>query len=115
MNHTQMKYARERALRIKNERAATIQEKYRSAVVELSRPQRLKALRDGHFSVNLKYTGFYLHDAISFDGEVHLDRKGLQKDLDRLEADFTKLNDDLILGDSEAALQLLEAFAAAAA
>lgn len=110
MNASQLKYARERAGVIYKNRQRAIREQYTAAAVVLDMPGRLEALRDGAFTVDLEYTGHYLHGAIRFDAEIPHDVKGQEAALAQLAKEYEVLIDELVLGDNEKALALLAAF-----
>jgi uncharacterized protein YaaR (DUF327 family) len=119
MNNEQMKYIKQRASEIKSQKLNEIKEKFTDKGVSLTLEQKLQALKDGKFTVttppteNIKY-GILWYSFISFNGEKSgkTDTEGLNKAKAEINQKFTKLMDELMLGDSEEALRLLKAFEA---
>lgn len=116
MNQTQIKYARERAAAIHKRRSADLQAEHTIAPVTMTVDEKLKAIKSGAFSIvppkdrqSGYNSGWSTH--VIFRDEV---KGGLSpsfgKAKAKLDAAFTKLNDELVLGDNEMALKLLEAF-----
>jgi hypothetical protein len=73
---------------------------------------KLKALKAGAFTVNMQFSGYYLHDAIIFDAEEKLDKAAVEKAQAKLAAQFEQLEDEIVLGEGSEALKLLRAFEA---
>jgi uncharacterized protein YaaR (DUF327 family) len=117
MNNEQMKYIKQRASEIKSQKLNEIKEKFTDKGVSLTLEQKLQALKDGKFTVtptdNIKY-GMSWYNFVSFNGEKSgkIDTEGLNKAKAEINQKFTKLMDELMLGDSEEALRLLKAFEA---
>lgn len=112
MNQSQIKHIRERASKIKRERIAAVQEKY--AGKSLSDAAKKRALRDGNFEVITKPSRlYYVGDVIRFEGEVPRDQKAIDREVGKIEADFIRLMDEVVLGGAEDALNALRAFEAA--
>jgi hypothetical protein len=115
VNQSQIKYARERAGTLRNGREKTLREKHTTPSVSLSCEEKLKALKDGRFKVVKVASNDWWHKGVNFTDEVKggLNQKAFDKDLAELNASYTKLIDELVLGDNEEALRLLKAFEAA--
>lgn len=112
MNQSQLKYARERAERIKRDRQTAIRAKF--APVELPEKDRIAAIKRGDFTVKKSISRLnYVSDILTINGETTRDQKSQDAALLKLDSDYAKLMDELILGDNEKALELLKAFAEA--
>lgn len=118
MNQTQLRYARQRADSLYQDKIKTISAKYTTAAVRFNADEILAALKTGNFIIKEPtargaYIG-YLRDYIEFPGETRETKniEAINKELGALKATFTALMDELILGDNEAALKMLKAFEA---
>jgi hypothetical protein len=111
MNSQQLKYARTRAEAILSKRTKAIREKWKAKEKRFTEAEKLAALKAGDFTIR-KTTGHrhYLEDYVVFTKEVAVDTAGMDADLAALNAEFTKLMDELMLGDQEVALKALKAF-----
>lgn len=114
MNQTQVKYARERAASIYKRRCADLTKKHTVEAVILTTDEKLKALKAGAFTVKPakdRRSNYSWSENVIFAGEI---KGGLDDKYEmakaQLDAAFTRLNDELVLGDNEQALRLLEAF-----
>jgi hypothetical protein len=116
MNQSQMKYARQRAEEIKTKKLQDISTKYTTPAVTLTTEQRIKALKAGEYTIDNKQinSGYYWYNAIKFNGDTPrtIDTEKAAKEHAKVKETFTKLMDELILGDNEEALRLLVAFEA---
>lgn len=123
MNASQIKYAKNRAEAILSIKMRDIQDKFHAKTVLLSNEQKVQALRDGKFTIleeaPLKYSasGGYAYrseknwyNMVQFTDETSFDSEGLQTAQKELKEKFTKLMDELMLGDNEEALKLLADF-----
>lgn len=115
MNQTQVRYARERAKDIFTRRRDALRDKHTTQPVRLSSNDKLKALKSGEFTIipstqRNRYDNW--SNSVVFNGEVNggLNADAYNREYVKLEAEFTKLNDTLVLGDNEEALRLLEVF-----
>ncbi len=114
MNQSQLKYARERAEKIKREKLAALANDPRFKGITMSTKERLRALQSGEFAVKPKVSGpeCYLGSFLTFNGETPADTKGKDREVQAIEKAHAALLDKLYLGDAEEALALLEAFQA---
>jgi hypothetical protein len=113
LNATQIKYARERAERIFNDRRKVITEKHTTVAVTLSLAARMEALRCHRFEVKTpNRNSYYLNDFVKFDDEIEqsTNQKAIDKDVKKLTATYDALIDQLVLGDAEDALRMLKDF-----
>lgn len=117
MNQTQIKYAQERAKAIHAKRNTALREEHSITAVRLTTDQKYAALKAGEFSIlpkGKRYGGSHWHHDIVFNNEIigGLNHATYDPAKATLDATFTKLNDELVLGDNELALALLQAFEA---
>lgn len=116
MNSTKLAYVRNRALEIKKAKLAEITEKYRTPAKTLSGVAKIAALKSGEYTIdeNRISDGYYWYNAIKFNGEqiAALDVVKINKEKAVVETKFTKLMDELMLGDDEEAIKLLREFEA---
>lgn len=111
MNQSQLKYARERAQKIKRDRQNANIQKFQAQ--QLPDEERIAAIQRGDFSIRATVTrATYVYDILEIHGETPEDRAGLALAQEKLETEFTKLMDELVLGDNEQALALLREFSA---
>lgn len=115
MNQTQLKYARNRAEDIFITKRKEIEKRNTTDAVNLTDAEKLQAIRDGEFKVDSSYKkGHYLswHNGIIFTQEKRKIRnqEKINKETEILEQKYRNLTDELVLGDNEAALELLKAF-----
>lgn len=109
MNQSQLKYARERAEKIKRQRSLAIARKYRA--VTLPDEERISAIRRGDFSIRPNITRtMYLSDVLRIAGESEADNEAMAAAMAALEEEYTQLLDELMLGDEAAAKEALAAF-----
>lgn len=116
MNQAQLKYARQRAEEIRAIKFAEINKKYTTPATILSEDQRIEALKKGEFTIVDKPSTYANWTSrIKFNAEVKggLDLKAASEEQQKVHKAFTKLMDELMLGDNEQALKLLAAFEAA--
>lgn len=118
MNQTQIKYARERANAIYTRKQNDLRKLYTTEAKLLSTDEKLKALKAGAFTIvpqkDRNDSGFRRSwdNFVLFTDEIKggLNTDAFEKAKAKLDADFTRINDELVLGDNEQALKLLEAF-----
>ena len=114
MNQSQVKYVRQRAEQIYIEKQRTIRTEFTQPAVLLTGTQRIEALKSGRF----EYKGNpdegaphqFFYNIRFIDETPQIITEGYQDALDELKINYTKLMDELILGDNEVALQLLKDF-----
>lgn len=117
MNATQIKYARERAQGIYKVRKGAIEAKYTLPAVTLTASEKQSALHLGNFTtkdLGEDHRGlYYISDLVKFRAEKpeKVDCVAITLETTALDAAYQRLTDQLVLGDSEAALAMLEAFA----
>lgn len=137
MNQTQVKYARQRAQEIFNDKKAALKGKFSSPGKTLTLTQKLNALEAGEFtivepasaqntanlsSVYLEVYSAYpyrsnkseLEQRIRFNAETAptYDTKAEDEAHKALKSTYLALTDELMLGDNQEALKLLKAFEA---
>lgn len=113
MNRDQIKYVTERAQSMYNSKRQSLIKQFTTPAVTLTDFEKLEALRDGSFSIKENAGRFYyLNDVIEFPQErlQVIDSEGLDKASTQLSKVYNKLMDELMLGDSEQALQMLKEF-----
>lgn len=114
MNQQQLKYARERAARIKRHRAKALVDAYASPKPTLSHDQRVQALMAGRFTVTADVTARW-EDRVEFLDDVKPDWPKYHELTAALDREHDALLDILILGGSAEALRLLKNFEGPAA
>jgi hypothetical protein len=118
MNQTQVKYARARAAAILTARKAAVTEKHTTPAVRLSNDQKRLAIDVGAFRWNADKQEAHhnWYSGIVFDVErpAYVDQKAIDEEHGQLIEAYRKLEDELVLGDNDAALALLRAFEAGA-
>lgn len=110
MNATQLKYAKERAQQLYNTKSRQINEKY--TVTPLTTEEALAALEAGEFTLK-EPSGYYKnswYNYVSFNKAPTPDKKAQDKEQNELKEQYTRLLDELVLGDNQQALELLKAF-----
>lgn len=114
MNATQIRYARERASLIFEDRKRAIKEKHTTKEVKLSVAAKAEALRKGHFVAKVPRSGgaYCLSDFVDFHDEApaKVDQKAIDRETAALNVAFRDVVDSLILGDAEKGLRLLKDF-----
>lgn len=112
MNSQQLKYARARADAILSKRTKAIREKWAAKEKRLTPAEKLAALKAGEFTIKKHASGIdrYWEDYVVFTKEIETDAAGMNAELATLNVEFTKLMDELMLGDQEVALKALKAF-----
>lgn len=113
MNQTQLKYAKERVLKIYNSKAKEITVKFTTPAVTLTTDQKMSALKKGDFTVKSQALGQsnLWYNLIDF-GETYakVDTAGRDAALKELNNKFEQLMDELVLGDNETALAMIKEF-----
>ena len=115
MNQSQLKYARNRAEAIYNEKRAALVKKFTTEGRSLSLQEKVEALSEGRFTVsqpsrNPYNLNWYNYILFSDERPTVRDDEGLTKARNELQTKFNKLMDELVLGDNEEALKLLAEF-----
>lgn len=110
MNATQLKYARERANKIYKSKADEIDKEYQ--VKPLTVEESLEALQKGEFTIvePVRYSRGSWASWVSFNASPVPNEEERRTRKETLQTSFTKLMDELVLGDNEKALELLKAF-----
>lgn len=115
MNQVQVKYARTRAEEIKRDKLLKLQQEHTVEAVTLTTEQKIEALKKGEVTfitpIN-QYATWY--NCIKFNAESrgYVDTVKINEGKIKINVAFTKLMDELVLGDNEEALKLLAAFEA---
>lgn len=116
MNNEQLKYARVRAKDAYDYKLNILKREFTTQQIRLTPEQRIKALKDGNFTIKKQPSGnaYYLADVIDFPGEVNavFDTVGYEAKAEVVRKAYNALTDELVLGDNEQALQLLRQFEA---
>jgi hypothetical protein len=115
MNQSQIKHALARATALKVIKLKALKASFDAKVVNLSVEEKLKARKAGKFSVAKACAGTWrsgIDEYIIFDADVKFDYPSFNKASDKIEAAYSALIDELVLGDQEHALHLLRAFEA---
>lgn len=116
MNKQQKDYAIGRINSITAEKIAAIKAKYTKPGIKLSPEERLVALKQGKFKVRTSVSAIYsstdVEDAVLFTGERETQRDDVKIDAEsaKVHAEATRIKDQLMLGDSEQALAMIEKF-----
>jgi len=118
MNQLQVKYARQRAEAIYNDKRKDLEAKHRIGGVQLNIKQRLKAVVNGEITITEPAAHQGPHQwyyQISFNAEKQpsFDNDAYEAEGKKLKTSFNALMDELMLGDNQEALKLLKAFEAA--
>lgn len=114
MNKQEKDYAISRVNEILKEKITAVEEKYTTKCVHLDDEQRLEALRQGRFEIRAydkdSYHGW--PKFVTFHGErpAVVDKESISKEVSELKKKATKIKDELILGDCEEAIKLLNDF-----
>lgn len=112
MNQSQLKYARERAEGIFKRAKENLKTKHTIPAFKLTREERLKALEYGHFKIDYTANRHWFEENITFlcESDAEFNQAGHDADLKTLTDSYNKLLDELVLGDNQEALKLLQAF-----
>ncbi|MBB3910129.1 hypothetical protein [Sphingomonas desiccabilis] len=117
MNQTQVKYARTRAQRIFESRKQALAVKHTTPAIRLSTEAKLAALKAGAFRIDATHDErrYGWSHCVIFTAErgEEIDKAALEAETAELTETYRKHEDELVLGDNEAALALLRAFEAA--
>lgn len=103
MNSQQLKYARERLNEIYREKQQKIGSSYSWG---LSTEEKIKAYNEGNVGIDHDGQGNF---KIVFEGEVER-REELKLADEKLKKDYKNILDELVLGDTEVALHLINSF-----
>jgi hypothetical protein len=118
MNNEQMKYTKQRAQDIKSQKLQALTAKYTTKAVTFTFDEKLQAIKDGKYTTiegykGEKYGANWSHYIVFTDEKPAVtDTEGLNKAKAEINEKFIKLMDELMLGDSEEAINLLKAFEA---
>tara|TARA_R110000803_G_scaffold8609_3_gene27589 strand:+ start:38 stop:394 length:357 start_codon:yes stop_codon:yes gene_type:complete len=114
MNQRQIKYAEQRLSDVYKSRKAQIEGSCTKLGNTLSNTETLKALKVGDFKVRSKIVGYgnTLGSYITFNQEYpeKFDKEKCTKQIRALDKEYTKIKDELILGDNQEALQMIKNF-----
>lgn len=116
MNQTQLKYAKERLQAIKSRRAVELKDKHTVQSISLTAKERLRAFKKGEFSVRSEVKGLNRYDNVSgflrFKGEREesFNKAAFNKEQAKLEQEYVKVMDELMIGDVGIALELIKKF-----
>lgn len=117
MNQQQRKYARERVGVICAKKERELRKKHTTESVRLSRHERFKAFKNGDYTIKkgvsqeiTSYTD--VMDIVDFKGEKKekVNETALQKDLASVREQANNIVDQIMLGDAEEAMKLIEEF-----
>ena len=116
MNQKEKQYALDRISQIANQKIAAIKLKHTKEGVSLTSAERLAALKNGDFKVRPGINGVPTYAEIK-NVFIFTAEKAAQSDDVKIEAEIakvgreaTRIKDQLMLGDSQEALQLIEQF-----
>lgn len=113
MNQTQSKYAQNRLIRLNNDKAKQITEKYTVKAITLSAEEKIIAIKNNKFTLK-DSNGWHdnqLDNRLKFQDEKssYISDAGI-KALKDLTTAYNKAMDELVLGDEVVALALLRSF-----
>ena len=117
MNQTQRKYALERITSLEAKKLQEVMEKHRTPAVTLTSKQRYIAFRKGEYKINPdaehKISGYTdVTDLIIFDAErpERIDTDSVEKQKAILREKSSRIRDQIMLGDAEEAMRLINQF-----
>lgn len=112
MNQQQLKYAQKRAEEIFERRLAALKKSLVVKEVNLSFEEQIKALKAGEFSVVVPKDSWRrsISECIKFHGEKASDTSAFDKASSKLHKEYRRLLDELVLGDNDIALSMLQKF-----
>jgi hypothetical protein len=119
MNKTQLEYAVKRLDSVHSDKWRAIKEQHAKAQQPFDGNALVKAIKSGKVTINTKYAKRvlgYCDISECFDGipdkEKPTENEAFKKAVAPLEAEHSRIRDQLYLGDAKEALALIEAFAA---
>tara|TARA_A200000113_G_scaffold226000_1_gene249346 strand:- start:27521 stop:27886 length:366 start_codon:yes stop_codon:yes gene_type:complete len=114
MNATQRKYAVGELEEAMRQARIRLRKKYTTEAKYLTREEKLKALKEGKFTIDEDefMRSSYYHHSINFNDEQleKFDNKAFDADYDKLHIAFKKAERELMLGDNDVAMKLLTDF-----
>ena len=116
MNQKEKQYALDRVTAIANSKISAIKAKHTTPGTLLNSEQRLAALKKGEFKLKPGLTqvrGYdEIRDVFTFPGDKagSEDTKRIEAETDKVQAEATRIKDQLMLGDSQQALDLIDNF-----
>lgn len=116
MNQKEKQYAMDRIDQIAAQKVKAIEAKYTKEGVSLTSVERLTAIKNGEFKVRPDINGVSAYteaeDVFIFTAEKAPQRDDVKINAEnaKVKAEATRIKDQLMLGDSEQALQLIEKF-----
>lgn len=116
MNQTQRKYARERVEAIASRARENVQKHYTTPGNSLSATERFKEFKAGRFKIKKGVDSVNTYtdvcDIVEFDKETKTKKNTvkIQKETEQINTALNKVIDEIMLGDNEKALKLIEAF-----
>lgn len=116
MNKQQRDYAMNRVEAVARAKIEAIKEKHTKPGVHLTPEERYQALVKGEFKVRKSLVRIHpttdVEDAITFNAErkTTRDEAKIDAEVAKVAAEATRIKDQLMLGDSQAALEMIEAF-----
>lgn len=117
MNVQQQKYALERVSSINKRLMSELRNKHTTPAIKVSGKEQLKLIKQGKVKFNKSITevGYYtkveqLYDFSKFKSPEKLDEKKYKPESDKLRVKYDQVRDEIVLGDEEQALKLIQAF-----
>lgn len=109
MNQSQLKYARMRAEALLKQKEVELTEKYTTPAKSLTDQEKIDAVLSGQFTIRTDKGWWYTR--IDFGEQMKtIDIDKRDPELKKLRESFTKLMDEMILGDDDLALEMLREF-----
>lgn len=117
MNQQKQKYALERVQGIYAQKVEEIENKYTTPDVTLTKEERCKLLKSGTIKVKKGITRIDtwsdvmdVFDFSKHESEGERDNKKIDTEVTKLRIEYNKVRDEIVLGDEEEALKLIQAF-----
>jgi len=116
MNQHQRKYAISRVSEIKNYKIKKLQEDCETKAVYLTEKERFEAFKKGQFKIRKDASKISNYtDVVSivcFDAEKErtFDEAKFKKECSKIEKEASRVSDEIMLGDAQEAMRLLEKF-----
>lgn len=116
MNQQQRKYALARVAEIKNYKIKKLQEDCETKAVYLSEKERFQAFQKGQFRIKKdiskisNYTDVVSVIAFDAEKERSFDDQKFKRESIKIEKEANKVSDEIMLGDAQEAMRLLEKF-----
>lgn len=114
MNQTQLRYARQRAQEMLEDKQKTLRAKHLTKAVQFTVDDKIQAIKDGRYELTRRGGIHSLEYNIKFPEETpsRLDQEAFDKEYAPVLKAFNTMMDELVLGDNEVALKLMKAFEA---